>query len=209
MSIEVTWIGHASFRIAGREAVVYIDPWKIPFANHDADVVFVSHTHHDHFSPKDIDKVWREGTVVIAPAEAVEQLHEARAVGPEESVTIKDITVETIAAYNVNKQFHPRSNNWCGAVFTIDGKRIYYAGDTDLISEMYGLKDVDLALLPVSGTYTLDAGDAIKACRAVGCAEAIPYHWGDIVGSAADAEWFSKGAPCKVHILKPGQSIVI
>lgn len=209
MPVEITWIGHASFRIAGEATVVYIDPWKLDAAPHDADVVVVSHGHHDHLSPDDVAKVSKADTAVIAPADTIAQLRAANAVTPGESLTLKDVTVEAVAAYNIGKAFHPKSNHWIGVVLTIDGKRIYYAGDTDLIPEMNDLQDVDVALLPVGGTYTLDADEAAAACKAVGCAAAVPYHWGDIVGSARDAERFVASACCEAKLLKPGETMTL
>jgi L-ascorbate metabolism protein UlaG (beta-lactamase superfamily) len=189
--------------------VLYIDPWKLANEPHDGDVVFISHEHYDHLSPPDIEKVSKADTAIIAPASIIEKLHATNAVDPGERVCVKDICVDTVAAYNLTKRFHPRSNNWVGGVFTIDGKRIYYAGDTDLVPEMSDLTDVDVALLPVGGTYTLDAAEAARACEAIGCRIAIPYHWGDIVGSQRDAEAFRRKAPCEVRILQPGQKLVL
>jgi len=209
MPVEITWIGHASFRIAGAETVVYIDPWKLPDAPHDADVVVVSHAHYDHCSPDDVAKVSKADTAIIAPADTISQLKAANAVTPGESMTIKGVTVEAVAAYNVGKAFHPKANNWIGAVLTLDGKRIYYAGDTDLIPEMSDLKDVDLALLPVGGTYTLNASEAATACEVIGCKAVVPYHWGDIVGSADDAEMLAEAVSCTAHVLRPGQSVTL
>ncbi|MHC4982464.1 MAG: MBL fold metallo-hydrolase [Planctomycetota bacterium] len=209
MGVEIKWIGHASFRIAGAGTVVYIDPWKLTDEPHDADMVFVSHSHFDHCSAPDIQKVSKDDTTIVAPADAISDLRATNAVTPEEKITVKDVTVEPVAAYNISKSFHPKGNHWLGAVFTIDGKRIYYAGDTDLIPEMSDLKDVDVALLPVGGTYTLTAAEAADACKAIGCKTAIPYHWGEIVGSAADAEKFAKAAACEAKILQPGESVSI
>jgi L-ascorbate metabolism protein UlaG (beta-lactamase superfamily) len=210
MPVEIKWIGHASFRIAADGTVLYIDPWKLPDAPHDADVVFVSHGHYDHCSPEDIEKVSKDDTAIVAPAKTIEKLSAVNAVTPGDSITIKDVTVEAVAAYNVGKAFHPKHNNWVGAVFTVAERRIYYAGDTDLVPEMNDLKDVDMALLPVGGTYTLSAREAAKACKAIGPKAAIPYHWGDIVGSASDAETFAAEAKgCEVHILEPGGSLSI
>ena len=209
MSVEVKWINHASFRVSDGSNVLYIDPWKLPDAAHDADVVFVSHSHHDHCSPPDIAKVAKGDTVIVCPAETAKKIGSASAVDPGQEMTVKDIVIEAVAAYNISKAFHPRGHNWCGAVFTIGGKRIYYAGDTDLVPEMSDLRDVDLALLPVGGTYTLDAAGAGRACKAIACKAAIPYHWGDIVGSQADAREFAASAPCKVHLLQPGESVTI
>ncbi len=209
MSIEIKWINHASFRISAGGSVLYIDPWKLEGSPHDADLVFVSHSHYDHCSPEDVAKVSRAGTAVVAPADTAAKLGAAKAAAPGEKLTANGITIETTAAYNIGKKFHPRGNNWLGAVFTIAGKRIYYSGDSDLVPEMSDLKDVDVALLPVGGTYTLDGPEAAAACRAIGPKAAIPYHWGDIVGGESDAKKFAKAAPCKVHILKPGESITL
>jgi len=209
MSVDIQWIGHASFRLTDGANVVYIDPWKMPDSPHDADVVFVSHDHYDHCSPEDVAKVSKDDTVIVATAGAIQKLRSANAVSPGQERTIKDVTIETVAAYNIGKAFHPKGNHWCGAVITLGGKRIYYAGDTDLIPEMSELKDVDVALLPVGGTYTLDAAQAARACESIGCATAVPYHWGDIVGSKADAETFAAAATCEVRVLQPGETLTL
>jgi L-ascorbate metabolism protein UlaG (beta-lactamase superfamily) len=209
MPVEIRWIHHATFRIASGGTVLYIDPWKVPGAPHDADVIFVSHCHYDHLSKPDIAKVSKADTSIVAPVEVVAQIGKANAVDPGQSLSVKDITIETVAMYNIGKAFHPREHNWCGAVFTVGGKRIYYSGDVDLIPEMSDLKNVDLALLPVGGTYTMDASEAAKACAAIGCKAAVPYHWGDIVGTEKDAQAFAKAARCPVHVLHPGESLTL
>lgn len=209
MPVKIQWLGHASFRIAGNEAVTYIDPWKLDASAHDGDIVVISHSHHDHFSPEDIEKVSKADTAIIAPGDVVAKLHVANAVTPGDRMTIRDVTVEAVAAYNVDKKFHPRENQWLGVVLTVDSCRVYYAGDTDLIPEMSKLRDVDVALLPVGGTYTLDAQQAAEACAAIGCKTAIPYHWGDIVGSWADAERFVELVKCEGKVLQPGEALVI
>lgn len=207
MDLVINWLGHASFRLQGAGSVVYIDPWKLCEAPHDADVIFVSHDHHDHCSPDDIAKVARENTVLVAPVDTLGKIGQGQAVAPDEQTAFGEVVIETVASYNVGKAFHPKGNHWCGAVFTLAGKRVYYAGDTDLIPEMNDLHDVDLALLPVGGTYTLTAAEAARATERIGCAHAVPYHWGDIVGSLADAEQFARQAACEVTILQPGESM--
>ena len=210
MSVEIKWLGHASFRIAGQAGVVYIDPWKIEDEPHDASVVVVSHSHYDHCSAEDVAKVTTDETTIVAPADTIAQLGSAKAVTPGEGITVAGITVEAVAAYNVGNAFHPKGNNWIGAVITIDNKRIYYAGDTDLTDEMSGLSDVDVALLPVGGTYTLNAREAADACEKIGCKAAVPYHWGDIVGTAGDAEAFVEAVKCcQTHLLEPGESLTL
>ncbi len=208
MAISLTWIDHASFRIAGTR-VIYIDPWKMPDGEQggDGDLVIVSHTHHDHCSPDDIRRVLKPGRDILAPADVVASLGDGYAAGPGERITLGDVTVETVRAYNPNKKFHPHEKNWLGFVLGLDGVRIYYAGDTDLIDEMGELRDIDVALLPVGGTYTMNPDEAAEACRRIQPALAIPYHYGDIVGTADDAQAFANAAPCKVRILAPGQSL--
>jgi len=209
MSVEITWMGHASFRISGGGRVVYIDPWKLTEAPHDADVVIVSHDHHDHYSQDDVAKVSGAETVTLAPVDTAVKLLGAIAIAPLERTTAGGVDIQAVAAYNVGKSFHPKAKHWIGAVITLEGKRIYYAGDTDLIDEMDDLVDVAVALLPVGGTYTLDAAEAACAAERIGCKAAVPYHWGDIVGTADDAEAFAAAACCSVTVLQPGESLTL
>ena len=210
MPVEIKWISHASFRIAGAGSVIYIDPWKLTNQPHDADVVIVSHGHSDHFSPQDVEKVSNPETTVLAPADTVAKFRNAGTITPGQTITVGDVTVEAVAAYNVDKKFHPKNNNWIGAIITLDDKRIYYAGDTDLIDEMSGLDNIDVALLPVGGTYTMNSSEAARACERIGCKTAVGYHWGDIVGSQSDAESFIKAVTCcEAKLLQNGQAITI
>ena len=210
MSAEIRWIHHASFRLAGGEAVVYIDPWKLPAAAADATAVFISHDHYDHCSPPDVAKVATADTVVVAPADAAGKFAGARVLAPGEKTIVGEAEIEAVAAYNVGKAFHPKANGWLGAVVSLGGVRIYYAGDTDRIAEMGELGAIDAALLPVGGTYTMDAAEAAAACADIGCKLAVPYHWGDIVGSESDARAFASSVGgCDARVLQPGESLTI
>lgn len=210
MSVKIKWISHASFRIASSQCVVYIDPWKLAAQGGDADIVIVSHDHYDHCSPDDVATVCKPDTVVVASADTATKFTSARTIKPGEEITVAGVTIQAVPAYNVDKKFHPRSNDWIGVVITLDGKRIYYAGDTDLIDEMSDLADIDLALLPIGGTYTMDATEAARACEQIGCKMAIGYHWGDIVGTLTDAENFIKNVSCcETKLLQNGQSITL
>jgi L-ascorbate metabolism protein UlaG (beta-lactamase superfamily) len=206
MTVQLQWFGHASFKITDGNNVIYIDPWKLKEAVHDATLVLVSHSHFDHFSAPDIDKVSGPDTRIIAAGDVVKQLKKGEVLLPGQNVVIGDVNITGVPSYNPAKQFHPKSNNWLGFVIEIDGKRIYYAGDTDETTEMDALKNIDLALLPVGGTYTLDASEAANAARQFKPKKALPYHWGDIVGGKADAETFAKKAGCPVIVLKPGET---
>jgi len=207
MSVTINWIHHASFRITGAGRVIYIDPWKLPGAPGDADIVLVSHDHFDHCSIEDIEKVSGAQTVLVAPVDVVSKLGFGQIIAPGEELRIDETTIQAVSAYNISKDFHPKANGWIGAVIGLDGKRIYYAGDTDLTDEMTALTSIDLALMPVGGTYTLDAAEAARACDEISPEAALPYHWGDIVGSLGDAELFADSATCKAHVLQPGGSL--
>jgi len=209
MAVTVTWINHASFRIASEQAVVYIDPWKISGEPGDGDVVLVSHSHYDHLSPEDVAKVAGKNATVLGPSDVAARVSGSRSVAPGEQTQIGPVKVTGVPAYNLDKQFHPRANNWLGWLVELDGKRIYYAGDTDLVKEMADLGPVDLALLPVGGTYTMDAAAAVEAAGKFSPKLAVPYHWGDIVGERADAERFVRALGEKAALLAPGESVTL
>lgn len=207
MCMTLQWLGHASFKICHEDAVIYIDPWKLKESPSDATLALVSHSHHDHYSTEDIAKVRSPDTILLASADVVAKEEAGEAIMPELTVKLDDIRVRGIAAYNLDKQFHQKANNWVGFVIEIGSKRIYYAGDTDLTQEMKTVGEVDVALLPVGGTYTMNAADAAEATKYIKPEMAIPYHWGDIVGSRRDAEQFAKIAQCDVKVLMPGETL--
>lgn len=201
------WFGHASFRISYGDKVIYIDPWKLTEAAHDATAVLVSHSHYDHYSAKDIAKASGPGTKIVASTDVIRKERKGQAIKPGEKIDLDGVSVTGVAAYNPNKRFHAKGNNWLGFVVEIGSVRIYYAGDTDLTDEMKALKDIDIALLPVGGTYTMNAEEAVMALEYIKPKRAIPYHWGDIVGKRSDADRFSDIAKCEVTVLKPGESL--
>ncbi len=209
MGITIQWLGHASFRICYEDKVIYIDPWKLKEPAGDATLVLVSHSHYDHYSAEDIAKVSGPDTKLIASADVIAKEKAGEAILPGLTVALEGIWLKGVAAYNPDKQFHPKGNNWVGFVIEIGAKRIYYAGDTDLTEEMKALKDIDAALLPVGGTYTMNAKEAAEATSHIRPKLAIPYHWGDIVGGRSDAEQFSEQAECDVKILAPGETVII
>ncbi len=204
MAVTVTWFGHASFLLAGSKSVA-IDPWKLPESTEPVDSVVVSHGHYDHCSGPDVKRISGPDTHVLAPPDCVDKLPGyVTRVEPGMTHELEGVIIEVIPAYNIDKEFHPRANNWFGVVVQLDGQRIYYAGDTDLIPEMGRLRDIDLALLPVGGTYTMSPDEAAQAVESIKPARALPYHWGDIVGDHSDAEAFKERAGCEVVILTPG-----
>jgi len=158
---KIKWLGHASIRIEAQQ-IIYIDPWKIK-GGPKADLILISHSHHDHLSPADIRKIRKEDTVIVAAGDAAAQLSgDVRALKPGDKVTVQGVTVEAVPAYNIGKPYHPKANHWIGFLLTVEGKTIYYAGDTDFIPEMKAIK-ADIWILPVGGTYTMTAKEAAEA----------------------------------------------
>jgi len=203
---KLHWLGHASFVIRDGKAI-YFDPYKIEEEVAKADLVLVTHGHFDHCSPDDIHKVIRPETVIVTVFDNEEklsgiagQIAEVKYVMPGNKVTVGDVVVEAVPAYNTNKNFHPRGNNWVGFVVEIDGEKVYHSGDTDLIPEM-SLIECDIALLPVSGTYVMTAGEAVMAAKEIGPKIAVPMHYGDVVGDEEDAREFETMCECEVRVL--------
>jgi len=207
MGNTIQWLGHASFKIYCEDNVIYIDPWKLKKSPGDATLVLVSHSHYDHYSPEDIAKVSGPNTKLIASADVVAKRKAGEAIMPSLMIELEGVRIRGVAAYNPEKAFHPKKNNWVGFLIEIGSKRIYYAGDTDLTEEMKALKDIDVALLPVGGTYTMNAEEAAEATKHIKPRQTIPYHWGDIVGGRSDAERFAGLAECEVKILAAGENI--
>jgi len=204
MAVRITWIGHASVKISGSAATVYIDPWKVRVKDH-ADIILLTHDHYDHYSEPDIKALMTPSTRVVAPM-STPLVTDRIAAG--KSISIRDVTVRAVPAYNMGKAFHPKANGWVGYVIIMDGTTVYHPGDTDRIPEMKGLS-VDVALIPVGGTYTMDAREASEVLTDIKAAHAIPIHYGDIVGSRHDAEIVQAGSQATVEILEPGGTLTV
>jgi L-ascorbate metabolism protein UlaG (beta-lactamase superfamily) len=200
---SIHFIHHACFRIEIDNILIYTDPWKLKNPK-KANYIFVTHEHYDHFSVPDIEMISDENTTIILPDNIASELsgYKTKPVKQGDIFNLKDIKVEVIPAYNVNKNFHKKSDNKVGYVIEIKGSRIYHAGDTDLIDEMQKLKNINVALLPVGGTYTMNADEACKAAEIIKPDIAIPMHYGVVAGSIKDAEKFKKQCKVKVEILK-------
>jgi L-ascorbate metabolism protein UlaG (beta-lactamase superfamily) len=198
---NITWLGHDAFQIAASK-MIYVDPFQLAGDLEPADVICITHGHNDHCSPEDVARIRREDTVVVAAVSCRGKVEgDVRFVKAGDKVTIDDLVIEAIPAYNVNKRFHPKEAGGVGYLLSVDGSRIYHAGDTDPIPEMEGL-DVDIALLPVSGVYVATAEEAVEAANKIGPKMVIPMHYGSIVGSSADAERFKELWPGQVVILE-------
>ncbi len=202
MAAQIHWLGHDAFRLEG-EKIVYIDPWKLPKGAPPADVILITHEHYDHCSPDDVARIRSPETVVAAPSAAAAQLQPpVTIVKPGDRLELNGVPVEVVPAYNIGKPFHPKQAGHVGYIVTLEGERIYHTGDTDPIPEMDGLQ-FDVALLPVSGKYVMDADQAAELAGRLRPKLAIPMHYGEIVGSEADAQRFQERCPVPVRILQP------
>ena len=209
---SVAWLGHASFRIDTGDATIYIDPYRLPADAPRADVILVTHGHYDHFSPQDVECLSHEGTWLVAPAAVAERTSgRVASIGPGEALELEHlpgVEVAAVAAYNTSKRpsdgtaFHPREAGWVGFEVNVRGERLYHSGDTDVIPEMDMVVGVDVALLPVSGTYVMTADEAAEAARRIQPRVAVPMSWGAHLGTRADAEAFADRAPVEVRILE-------
>ena len=175
--------------------VLYFDPFQIREKSRKADIVLVTHSHYDHLDPESISNVSKSGTVYVAPASIEKEMRSA--VGEGELITVKPgddvetggVRIQAVPAYNRLKPFHPKRNQWVGYVVTMDGIRYYVAGDTDAVPELEKIS-CDIALVPIGGTYTMNAKEAAKLVNAIGPETAIPTHYGSIVGKKEDADTF-------------------
>ncbi|MCR5772162.1 MAG: MBL fold metallo-hydrolase [Butyrivibrio sp.] len=197
---------HSSIRIRGEFATVYFDPFQMKEAPHDADYVFITHDHYDHFSAEDIRKVIKDTTILVAPESMIDdameferEVKEVIGLKPGNYRTINGLEVETVPAYNTLKPFHPRRAEWVGYIVKLDGKSIYVAGDTGLTKEAKNVK-CDIALVPIGGTYTMDAKRAAELTDIIRPEYVIPTHYGSIVGNKDDAKTFESliKSPAKV-----------
>ena len=194
-NIEVLY--HSSIKING-EKTIYIDPFKIEKNYNDGDLIFITHDHYDHYSEEDIDKVINEKTTIIAPEELLTKLlrkginpNAIVTVEPKSEYMVQGIKFKTIPAYNTNKTFHPKENDWVGYILEIKEIKYYIAGDTDITEENRKVK-CDVAFVPVGGTYTMDAEEAAQLINEIKPKVAVPIHYGSIVGTNEDAETFVK-----------------
>lgn len=197
---NISWLGHDSYCIKAAGRTIYIDPFEIGQNLPAADIILVSHDHRDHCSVEDIKKIVKTGTVFITePQSALKLSGDIREMKPGDSLNIGGVEVEAVPAYNTNKKFHPKKNNWLGFILEVGGVRIYHAGDTDHIPEMTDFV-ADIALLPVSGTYVMTAAEAAMAAIDINPKIAIPMHYGSIVGEENDAVKFSEALAGKINV---------
>lgn len=178
-------ICHSAIKLSGSK-IVYIDPYGIENEMHDADFILCTHTHYDHYSPEDIEKVRKKDTILIAPTD----MEGIIKVIPNVKYEIQGLKFKTTYSYNLDKNFHPKENGWVGYLIELDGVIYYITGDTDVVPEIKDVK-CDVAFLPVGGTYTMNVEEAADFAKKINAEVIVPTHYGKIVGEKEDGRKFA------------------
>lgn len=189
---------HSTVRLEGSK-IVYIDPWNVAGEPHDADVILVTHDHHDHYSPEDIAKLQKAGTVLAVPQSMAEQAPSAMTVVPGQCYEIGGVKVETVAAYNIGRPFHTADKAYVGYIAELDGVRYFIAGDTDQNPENSAVR-CDVAFVPCGGKYTMDALQAAELVNTIRPAVAVPTHYGTVTDSTDAAEQFRSAVSSDIAV---------
>lgn len=211
MTEHIEVLTHSSIRIQSGRGTIYVDPFQMKAEPHDADYILITHDHYDHFSPEDIEKIADGNTILVIPEkmkgqaeQTADYIKKVYTVQPGKEYDVEGLKLETIPAYNQLKPFHTKSAGWVGYILCPDDSRIYIAGDTDATKEAKQVK-CDIAMVPIGGTYTMDAKKAAELINDIRPVIAIPTHYGSIVGTKKDAAVFAEGVkePVKVEIKIP------
>ncbi|MDY6766315.1 MAG: MBL fold metallo-hydrolase [Candidatus Nanohaloarchaea archaeon] len=204
--VDIYWLGHASVKLVDTDGTtVYIDPWsEVMQEQHEpaADIIISTHDDRDHFDVKAIQAVKKDDTVVVCHPDSRDAVPEDvsyKTLDPGRSVTVRGTRIRGIHAYNTDKfespdvPYHAKGDGY-GALFALDGTRFYHAADTDPVPEMGALadEDIDVAFLPVGGTYTMDQDEAIEAVQLVRPRLVVPIHYGTLEETSADTERFEQ-----------------
>lgn len=205
--IQINTQSSIRIQCPGNGSVLYSDPFKIPREAHDADVIFLTHDHYDHFDPDSIRKVVKDATIFVVPEKMQRQAGPYVPAGgslitvrPGMKLDAAGVSVETVPAYNLVKTFHPKRSGWVGYILTIDGRRVYIAGDTDMTRENRAVR-CDIALVPIGGTFTMDAKKAAELINIIRPETAIPIHYGSVVGSRSDADVFRRNVDPGIEVV--------
>lgn len=196
--VEINLTGNTGVLIEAEGKIIYIDPYHLVKTDKKADVILITHPHYDHCSIQDIEAIVKKGTSVIVPPDCqskitkLKQEVDMQIIEIGDEIEIKGIKIQALPAYNENKPFHPKSERWHGYILKIGEVQIYHAGDTDLIPDMKKLSGYHnlIALLPVSGKFTMSVEQAVEAAAIIKPKIAVPMHYGSVAGSIEDADKF-------------------
>jgi L-ascorbate metabolism protein UlaG (beta-lactamase superfamily) len=201
--IDLKWLGHSGFLIKNSRKI-YIDPYNIKADLEKADIILITHSHYDHCSVGDIEKIVQEGTKIFMTADCQSKITrfnvpiKMEVVEPGQEIDLGEVKISVLPAYNTDKNFHPKDEGWVGYLIKINNLLIYHAGDTDLIPEMQKLTGYKqpgkefVALLPIGGRFTMNTEEAFEAAKLIKPTLVIPMHYGSIVGTNEDAQEFKE-----------------
>ena len=194
---NIELIAQSAIRIKANNKIIYFDPFKLDDTyKNDADIIFITHSHYDHFSPEDIAKIKSETTKIVIPKDLIKQVEDLNfndilVVEPNNNYEIGNISFKTTLAYNINSNFHKKEYDWVGYLVKLNNKTIYVAGDTDNVEEIRKI-NCDIAFVPIGGTYTMNYKEAVELIKEIKPELAIPTHYHTIVGTKEDAIKFKE-----------------
>ncbi len=198
---EISVNCQSSIRI-DNEKVIYFDPFKIEKETHDADIIFFTHEHYDHYSKEDYMKVSKKDTIYVMPKSMGNDFDEiALLLNPGDKTQVLGIHVETNRAYNIDKPYHPKDNNWLGYKLYLKGYSIYVCGDTDYVPELKNIK-CDILFVPIGGKFTMDYKEAARFTNDIKPKYVIPIHYGSIVGSLDDFDKFKELIDKDIEVIR-------
>jgi len=212
--IEIKWLGHSGFLIKNSQ-VIYIDPYNLKGDCEKADLILITHSHYDHCSVADMQKIVKFGTKIVCTADCQSKITRfdspigIKIIEPGQELVYDTVKISALPAYNTDKHFHPKDELWVGYLIKMDNIFVYHAGDTDIIPEMQKLTGYKqegkkfIALLPVGGRFTMTAEEAAEAAKLIKPDLVIPMHYGSIVGDSDDANEFcelckEEGIECEI-----------
>ncbi|NHK31264.1 MAG: MBL fold metallo-hydrolase [Asgard group archaeon] len=213
MSIKIKLLGHASFKLTIGDKIVYIDPYGGDNSLYEekANVILSTHEHRDHSDPEKIALIRDDNTKILTSTKNSGNIEgNVIAIEPGEKQEVENIIVHGVHGYNVKRfrdsgdPFHPKGIQ-TAFVIEVENKRIYFAGDTDFIEEMKDLKNIDIAMLPMDGKYTMDPTEAMQAVEAIKPKMVIPMHWRDKSPDKFKTDVEAKHPDIKVTVIKPGE----
>ena len=187
---------HSSIKL-DKDKKIYFDPYNIDTEYKDADIIFVTHDHFDHYDIDSINKIRKDDTYIVVPHTLKEEVSKhfkeeyILVVDPGKEYNINDISFKTVRAYNIGKNFHPKENNWVGYIVNVDGYSYYVMGDTDETTESKCVT-CDVLFIPIGGKYTMDKDEARHLTNIIGPKIAVPIHYGSVIGTTEDANYFVK-----------------
>ncbi len=175
--------------------IIYFDPYKIEKEYNDADFIFITHDHFDHYDENSIKKVMKDSSYIVVPTTLVDEVinifdsNRIIEVVPNKDYVVDGLEFTTVSAYNINKKFHPKENGWVGYVINLNEVKYYAMGDTDDIPEA---REVicDVLFIPVGGTYTMNSNEAVNFTNFIKPKIAVPIHYKTVVGTFDDALYF-------------------